>query len=180
MQAILTFVLLFLSLASAAHGEARVKNLEIKVEGSKVAASFRLQDGFHRRLRERVESGLPTSIVYQFELHRDRKRWYDRRLKANTLEVVAIYDAVAREYMVNYKLDDKLVESRTVRDKQALAEAMTHVGPLPIFTLDDLPRSWRLLVKVRAELGSRMVLALVPVTIGTDWKESKKFRSGQR
>src|SRR4029079_723660 len=136
------------------------------------------QDAFHHRLRERLESGLPTSIVYQFELHRDRKRWYDRRLKENTLEVVATYDAVAREYMVNYKLDDKLVESRTVRDQQALAVAMTQIGPLPVFTLDDVPRGGRLLVQAPAELGARMVLAFIPVTIGTDWKESKKFRSG--
>ncbi len=82
--------------------------------------SFTLHDAFDQRFLDRLDSGLPTSILYRLELHSDRKRWYDRPLEETTLEVVAMYDAVARDYTVHSKLDGELIESRTVRDRQAL------------------------------------------------------------
>jgi hypothetical protein len=123
-----------------------------------------------------VDSGLPTSILYRFELARDRKRWWDQRLREATLEVVAMYDAVARAYTVHYKLDDKLIESRTLREPKALEEAMTHIERLPVFSVAGLPHEWRLLVKIEGELGTRTILSLIPVTLSTDWRESPKFR----
>lgn len=163
--------------ASAAAGDPRVLGLQVALEGDRVLASFALRDAFDRRLSSRLESGLPTSILYRLELHRDRKRWYDRRLQENTLEVVAVYDAVARTYTVHHKLDDKLIESRTLRELQEVREAMTRIGPLPVFSLERVrERRGRFLVKVRAELGSRTFLSFIPVTIATDWAESNKLR----
>jgi hypothetical protein len=171
-------VLCLLALAaSAGTDKARIRGLQVAVEGDRVLASFHLQNGFDQRLARRLESGLPTSILYRLELHRDRKRWYDRRLKANTLEVVAVYDAVARVYNLHSKLDDKLVESRTLRERGEVQEAMTRVGPLPVFTLEGVPSRGRFLVKVQAELGSRTLLSFIPVAVSTDWADSNKFRT---
>ena len=167
----------FFLFASQAVAEARISPIKIDLDGGRVLASFTLRDAFNHRFAERVDSGLPTSILYRFVLDRDRKRWWDQQLREGTLEVVAMYDAVARAYTVHYKLDDKLIESRTVRDRKSLEEAMTRVEQLPIFSLAGLPREWRLLIKVEAELGSRTILSLIPVTINTDWKDSPKFRA---
>jgi hypothetical protein len=176
MRAKLT-LLLFFFLASQARADAKISEIKINLDGDRVLTTFTLRDAFDRRLSERVDSGLPTSILYRFELDRDRKRWWDQKLKTNTLEVVAMYDAVARAYTVHFKLDDKLIESRTVRERKALEEAMTEVQSLPVFSLAGLPRDGRLLVKVQAEMGSRTMLSFIPVTINTDWKESSKFRA---
>jgi hypothetical protein len=162
--------------ASAAAEDPRIQELHIALEGNRVLASFTLQDAFDHRLESRLESGLPTSILYRLELHRDRKRWYDRRLQENTLEVVAVYDAVARTYTVHSKLDDKLIESRTVHDRQEVQNAMTRLGPLPVFSLEKVRERVRILVKVRAELGSRTFLSFIPVTVATDWADSNKLR----
>jgi len=174
-SAIVALWLLVLA-ASAAADDPRIQGLHVAVEGDRVLASFVLQNAFDRRLSSRLESGLPTSILYQLELHRDRKRWYDRRLQENTLEVVAVYDAVARTYNVHYKLDGELIESRTVRNRQEVQEAMTRLGPLPVFSLEKVRERRRILVKVRAELGSRTFLSFIPVTVATDWAESNKLR----
>ncbi len=157
--------------------EASVANLQAAVDGNRVVVSLVLRHGLDGELMARLQSGLPTPILYRFELLRDRKRWYDRGLKDNTLEVEAVYDAVTQEYTVNYRLDDKLVDSRTVRDRGALAQAMTRLERVPVFSLDGVPRGPRLLVRVRAELGSRMVLWLLPARIATRWVESNKFRA---
>jgi Domain of unknown function (DUF4390) len=176
MRSALVVLWLLVLAASASAEDPRIRELHVALEGDRVLASFALQDGFDRRLASRLESGLPTSILYRLELHRDRKRWYDRRLQENTLEVVAVYDAVARTYTVHYKLDDKLVESRTVRERQAVQEAMTRIGPLPVFSLERVREKVRILVKVRAELGSRTFLSFIPVTVATDWADSNKLR----
>jgi hypothetical protein len=176
MRAKLT-LLLFFFLASQARADAKISEIKINLDGDRVLTTFTLRDAFDRRLAERVDSGLPTSILYRFELDRDRKRWWDQKLKTNTLEVVATYDAVARAYTVHFRLDDKLIESRTVRERKALEEAMTEIQSLPAFSLAGLPRDGRLLVKVQAEMGSRTMLSFIPVTINTDWKESSKFRA---
>src|SRR5262245_53290371 len=152
MRAKLALLALFL-LASQARAEAKISDIKINLDAGRVLTSFTLQDAFDRRLAERVDSGLPTSILYRFELSRDRKRWWDQKLKTATLEVVAIYDAVTRDYTVNYKLDDKLIESRTVRDRKALEEAMTTIDQLPAFSLAGLSPEGRLVVKVAADMG---------------------------
>ncbi len=175
MRAIFALLCLVL-LAPPAGADARITDLQVSLDGTRVLASLKLQDAFDRRLTERLDSGLPTSILYQFELHSDRKRWYDNRLEAATLEVVAMYDAVSRTYTVHSRLDGELIESRTVRDRKALETAMTQIERVPVFTLERPPGRRRLLIKARAELGSRLLLSFIPVTTTTDWADSSKFR----
>lgn len=168
-------LLLAMLVPGAAAADGRVRGLDVQVEGRRVLLDFRLENGLDRDLLERVRSGLPTSFTYEFELLRDRKRWFDRPLDRGSLQVVAMFDAVAQEYLVNYKLNGKLVESRMVRSLEDLRRAMTLFEGLPAFTLEPLPRRWRLLVKVRALLGSRTLFSIIPTRETTDWKESDKF-----
>ena len=170
-------LLCFFLLASQARADTRISDIKVNLDGGRVLTTFTLREAFNQRLRERLESGLPTPILYRFELARDRKRWWDEKLEENTLEVVAMYDAVARAYTVHYKLDGELIESRTVREIKDLEEAMTEVRDLPVFSVAGLSDRWRLLVKVQAEMGSRTMLSFIPVTINTDWKESSKFHA---
>jgi len=163
--------------AGSASSEPELSELRVRVDGNLARVSFRLDGAIDQAFAERLASGLPTGFVYQLELLKDRKRWFDRPLGTNTLQVVAMYDAATRGYLINYKLDGKLVESRMVRELADLERALTRVEDLPAFALDSVPRAWRLLVRARAEVGSRTVLSLVPSRVTTDWRESRKFRS---
>lgn len=165
-----------LVLASEARAEAKITDLRAALDGERVLASFTLAGGLDRRLSQRIDSGLPTPILYEIELHKDRKRWYDNRLDRATLEAMAVYDAVARTYTVHLKLDGELIESRTVRDRADLEAAMTRIDGVPVFTLGDRSPRGRLLIKVRAELGSRTILSFIPAAIHTEWRDSNKFR----
>jgi hypothetical protein len=156
--------------------DAAIHGLQVAMDSNRVLASFALTDAFDGPLAQRIDSGLPTSIVYEIELHKDRKRWYDNRIDRTTLEAVAVHDAVARTYNVHFKLDGELVESRTVRDREALQAAMTRIERMPVFTLGEETPEGRLIVKVRALLGSRTLLSFIPVSIHTEWKDSNKFR----
>jgi len=100
-------------------------HFRVKLEGRRVATSFELTPGLPDELIERIQSGLPTGLTYQFKLYRDHIRWFDRGLDEASLHVTAMYNAVTREYLVNYKFDGKLTESRVVRSLNELSDAMT-------------------------------------------------------
>jgi Domain of unknown function (DUF4390) len=177
-RAALVSLLLTLAAPAAARAEPHLEGLSALPEAGRVHVTLALADAFGDEMRERIQSGLPTGIEYRLELCRDRKHWWDRPLRAATLQVVAMYNALTREYLVNFKLDGRLIESREVYDLAQLELVMTRVEALPVFALADVgePDGTRLLVRARAELGARTLLSLIPSTLTTAWVESRKFR----
>jgi hypothetical protein len=162
--------------APAAAAEPRIRELSIVVDGAQVLASFALEGGFGSGLLGRIESGLPTSLVYELELLRDRKRWWDAGLDRARLEVIAMFNAVTREYLVNTKLDGRLIDSSTLRDLGDLERAMTRFTALPVFTVEPSGERRRILVRARVLLGTEHLLGFIPVLEATDWVESNKIR----
>jgi hypothetical protein len=155
---------------------AELSTPQVAVIGAQVELTFQLHGGFDEVLLARLDSGLPTGFVYRFLLLRDRKHWWDDKVAEATFEVVAMYNAVGQEYLVNFKQDGRLVESRLARSRAELEAAMSRFERLPLFALAGHPRGTRMLVKARAELGSRTLLSFIPVNLDTDWAESRKFR----
>ena len=109
-----------LGAATAATAEARLDKLEVQREGRQVLVSIELADAFDEELKAQIESGLATGIEYELQLAKDRKRWWDRPLRTAKLQLVAMYNAVTRDYLVNVKLDDKLIEKSVTGKAAAL------------------------------------------------------------
>lgn len=166
-------------LVTAAVPAAELRDLQPTVADGEVQVSFQLVGALEPQVMERIQSGLPTAFVYDVELLRDRRRWWDAKVAEATLEVVAMYNAVSQEYLVNFKRDGKLVESRLASSVTELEAAMTRVERVPLFAVGDLRGGdgTRFLLKARAELGSKTWLSLIPVRISTDWAVSRKFRA---
>ena len=158
---------------------AELRDLQATVADGQVVVSFQLVEALEPAVMERIQSGLPTAFVYEVELLRDRKRWFDDGIAEATLEVVAMYNAVSQEYLVNFKRDGKLIESRLARSRPELESAMTRFERVPLFATGDLRggRGSRFLLKARAELGTRTWLSFIPLHVETDWAQSRKFRA---
>ena len=154
----------------------RLSDLQIAIEGYRIEASFELVNGFTDQLFERIQTGLASGFTYQFVLTRDQKLWFDNRLDTSTLEVTAMYNAVTREYLVNFKQDGKLIDSRIVLDREELERSMTRFTGLTVFHLESVARDKRLAVRARAELGSKTTLLIIPTRVKTDWVRSRRFR----
>ena len=162
---------LLLSAGSAAALEARIGDVTVSREASQLQVSFQLLDAFDQEVLDRIQSGLPTGFTYDIKLERLRKWWFDPALERSRVEVLAMYNAVTREYLVNLKQDGKLIDSRVVKNEDELRETMTIFHQLPFCTMPDV--RGRLVVRLRARLGSRTILALFPTTIHTAWAESE-------
>lgn len=168
--------LLLVGLAAAGAREPAIRDLSIALDGVQVLVSFQLEHGLSAELVERIESGLPSGFVYELELARDRQRWWDAGLASARLEVIAMYNAVTHEFLVNFKQDGELVDSRVLTDRAELERALTRFSAYPVFTLDDPSPRERYLVRTRVELAPGSVLGFIPVRRTTGWVESNKVR----
>lgn len=156
--------------------EAQLAPPRVVQDGSRIFVSLTLVGAFDAELKNRLDSGLETSFEYQIDLLRDRKRWLDDSLLSRRLEIAATYDAITREYLVNIRLDDQLVDSRVVRSVAELERTMSEVERLAVFDLAGLPRGERLLVRARAIVGGRDGWFFFAGQDATSWQESAKFR----
>ena len=149
---------------------------QISLQGRRVEASFELVNGLSDELFERIQAGLAEGFDFDFALFLDHKRWFDNKIDSTSFEVVVMYNAVTQDYLVNYKHDGKLVESRVVRTREELERAMTKFDGISLFTLEEPESNRQLLVRARADLGSKTVLFLIPRKVTTEWVRSRKFR----
>ena len=170
---------LALLLAAQPGDKARISNLSLTLEGAEAYLSYRLAITFDEELLSRIQSGLPTGFDFEFALGKEQRRWwwFDRDFSGSRLQVVAMYNAVTRDYLVNYKRNGELVESRTVRDLDELREAMTRFDRVLAFSLAGVETRKMLVVRVRAEVGSKNLFSLIPTTLKTDWAETRKFQT---
>lgn len=163
-------------LAGGDGGKPQLLELLISNDGHQIGVSVHLTNALDESMLERLDSGLPTELTYRFRLYRDRKRWWDRDLDSCTYQVIAMYNAVSREYLVNFKLNGRLTATRVVRGLDELEQAMTVLDQIQVFTLKTLPPGAQLLVRARAELGSGTWMFIFPTKKTTDWVRSRKFR----
>lgn len=157
--------------------DAQIDDLTVRVEEGRLLASFRLHHAFDAEFQRKVRSGLPTEIVYEFELKRRRRSWFDATVATGRLQVVAMYNATTDEYLVNFKHDGELVSSRSVREVDAVRDNLTRLGDVFVFALGERPPNQKLYLRVRAELGTKTVLAFIPRTLETDWAVTGSFRA---
>ena len=141
--------------------------------------SFRLDRALDKRTWEKIESGLPTGFTYDIQVRRIRRRWFDKAVVATRLQVVAMYNALTREYQVNFRRDGELYASRVVTSQEELERALTTFEGLPSVALADEPPG-RLVLRVRAEVGTRTRLGLIPDRVHTAWAQTTPFRHAQR
>lgn len=147
-----------------------IVDLMVDRDGERLLVSFQLVGGFDDTVRRKIESGLPTGFIYQIRLERVRRWWLNGTIENAQLEVFAMYNAITREYLVNFKQNGNLIDSRTVKSLEEAENAMSIVHALPVFEVDEMPDA-RMVLRVRAVLGSRNFLGLFPTTISTDWAE---------
>ena len=177
MRALAGFLVSALLFAGGVTDKAHISDLTVSLQAGEISVGFALSNVFDDELVERIHTGLATGFDFKLRLVKSQRWWwFDAALRSTEFHVVAMYNAVTGEYLVNYKQDGKLIDSRVVRDIPALREAMTRFEDLHVFDTEGLETRKRLWVRVQAELGSRHLLFLIPTTIETDWAESRRFR----
>ena len=166
----LTFAL-FASAAAADEPDPDIRNLSAIANAGAVSVRFNLTNAFaDQDLLHALQSGLPTSFSYIVEIFHDRPRWFDEGISRARIEVIATFNSVTREYLLNYRRDRKLVRSETFTDLEALERRMTSIEEPNLFPIGDR-RPYKLKVRVKADFGRRFLFYIVPSSNSTRWRE---------
>lgn len=177
---ILLLLLLLPAAGVARAAEAEIRDLTAHVRGESISVGFRLAGAFDSpEIRKAIESGIPTVLAYEIELIRKRPNWFDDTVSRTRIEVIATYNSITREYLVNYRRDRRLVSSEIVSSMEELRERLTAVKEADLLTTEGR-RYWKLRVRVRAELMRRYLWYVIPYDVSTGWAETRVTLPGGR
>ena len=165
---------ILLLIAGVARGaDPSIDHLSAAAANGRVSVRFSLAHGFDREQTiQGLQSGVPTSFTYIVELSRDRPNWFDEGVGRSRIEVIATFNSVTREYLMNYRRDRRLVRSETFNDLAALQHRMTNIDETDLFEIGNRPPH-KLRVRVKADLMRGWLLYFIPWEISTHWRSVK-------
>ncbi len=167
------FLLLSLLASPLFAADPHIETLSAVASGGRVNVHFTLAEAFHNgEIVEALQSGLPTSFTYVVEIFRDRPNWFDEGVDRARIEVIATFNSVTREYLLNYRRDRKLVRSETLTDPAALEQRMTQIEEHDLFEIRNR-KVYKLKVRVKADLARGWKWYIVPWQLSTHWREAR-------
>lgn len=151
----------------------KIENLSATAANARVSVRFSLTGAFaNGEMVEALQSGVPTSFTYIVEIFRDRPNWFDDGISRARIEVICTFNSVTREYLLNYRRDDRLVRSETYPDLAALERGMTTVDESALFDITGR-KAHKLKVRAKANLTRGWVMWVVPWEVSTRWREAR-------
>ena len=173
MRPLLTASLFLLLSTSALAADPKIEHLTASANGHQVSVRFSLSHLFDREeLLQALQSGAPTGITYVVEIYHDRPNWFDEGIARTRLEIIATFNSVTREYLLNYRRDRRLVRSEVFSDLAALEHRMTTIDEPSLFDIGHR-RPYKLKVRAKADLSRGWLLYFIPWDVSTRWREAR-------
>ena len=168
------------SLGTAAFAaDPEIAHLAATANHNKVSVRFQLEHVFDREeTAQGLQSGVPTSFTYVVEIYRDRPNWLDEGIGRSRIEVIATFNALTREYLLNYRRDRRLVRSETFSDLTALQHRMTTIDEQDLFDIGQR-RPYKLKVRVKADLRKGWLMYFIPWDVSTRWRDTRVAVAGE-
>jgi hypothetical protein len=172
-RSLLITSLFLLSATIARADDPRIESLAAAANGKQVSVRFAMSHAFDQtETIQGLQSGVPTSLTYVVEIFRDRPNWFDEGIARARVEVIATFNSLTREYLLNYRRDRKLVRSETFNDLASLQRAMTTIDEPNLFDIGGR-RAYKLKVRVKADLMRGWLLYFIPWEVSTRWKVAR-------
>jgi hypothetical protein len=174
LRSLLASFLLCVAAGGASAADSKIEHLTAAASGTgQVTVRFHLTHAFDRdQVLERLQSGVPTTLTYIVEIFRDRPNWFDEGISRSRIEVIATFNSLTREYLLNYRRDHKLIRSETFSDLAALQQAMTSVHEQNLFDVGRRP-PYKLKVRAKADLSRGWLLYFIPWQASTRWSVTR-------
>ncbi len=145
------------------------------VTGRDLHVEAKLAPGLPEEVRQRLGSGLATTVTWTIRLFLFRNLWWDALKDERLYAVTATYRPDTSDYLVERRLDTRLLDSQILPSRDEAADALAKVPGLPVFTMGDHLLGKRLVVRLKCRYGSGVALGVVPTSDETDWARSGIF-----
>jgi hypothetical protein len=168
----LASTVIFAITANALAAEPEIEHLAATAANGQVSVHFTLANAFESEMLQSLQSGVPTSLTYVVEIFRNRPHWFDEGIARARIEVIATFNSVTREYLLNYRRDRRLVRSETFSDLAALQRRMTTIDEPNLFDIGRRP-PYKLKVRAKADLRRGWLLYFIPWDSSTRWRSTR-------
>ncbi len=163
-------ILLYLVSGVAYGADPKIDNLAETAAGGRITVHFNLLNAFDRpQIVQGLQSGVPTGFTYVVEIYRARPNWFDEGISRSRIEVIATFNSVTREYLMNYRRDRRLVRSETFTDLAMLEQRMTAIDEPDLFDIGSRP-PYKLRLRAKADLMRGWLLYFIPWDVSTRWR----------
>ncbi len=143
--------------------------------GRDLHVEAKLSPGLPEDVRQRLGSGLPTTVSWNIRLFSFRNLWWDTLKDERRYAVTATYRPDTSDYLVERRLDARLLGTEVLASKDEAAAMLAKVPGLPVFTMGDHLLGKRLVVRLKCRYGDGVALGVVPTSDETDWARSGIF-----
>lgn len=156
-------------------GPTNLPGVSTWIKGLELYVSAKLSPGLPRDVEERLDSGLATTVVWQVRLFAFRNLWWDGLKDERQYEITTTFRPVSGDFLVERRLDGRLLGSKVVTEKGEALAALSEVPGLPLFIMGSHLEGKRLVVRVKCAYARGVALGVVPTTVETDWVRSGIF-----
>ncbi len=154
----------------------QIPNVLISWKGMDMHVETWLAPGLPKDVEQRLSSGLPTTVTWRVRLFEFHNFWlWDSLRDERRYEVTATFRPVSADWLVERRLDNRLLAADLVPTREEAARLLTRVPKVPFFTMGPHVAGKPLVVRVRCLYSRSVSLGVVPTTFETDWKRSTIF-----
>ncbi|ADH85046.1 DUF4390 domain-containing protein [Desulfurivibrio alkaliphilus] len=170
----LAVIILLLPGPSVAN-EGRIDEMVVTNSDREVLLYFQVRDFMTPEMEEGVKSGLPLTMIFLVELHRQRWGWRDRKLVELEFTHVLSYDSLKDEYRVTREEEEgRVVSTASLAEARRLLGRVSGLAVLPLSELEpdqtySLSAKARLAEKSRPPLLGRLLPFRRLWSFETDW-----------
>lgn len=161
--------------AASAQTAPAVPGVSTWLAGRDLHVEARLSPGLPEDVRQRLGSGLPTTVSWNIRLFSFHNLWWDTLKDERRYAVTATYRPDTSDYLVERRLDARLLGTELLASKDEAAAVLAKVPGLPVFTMGDHLLGKRLVVRLRCRYGDGVALGVMPTSDETDWARSGIF-----
>jgi hypothetical protein len=167
----------FLALARGAFAQTdpAVPAVSTWLTGRDLHVEAKLSPGLPDDVRQRLASGLPTTVSWHVRLFAFRNLWWDSFKDERRYAVTVTYRPDTSDYLVERQIDARLLGTEILASKDEAAAVLAKVPGLPFFTMGDHLLGKRLVVRVRCRYRDGVALGVMPTSDETDWARSGIF-----
>ncbi|MEO6326429.1 MAG: DUF4390 domain-containing protein, partial [Thermoanaerobaculia bacterium] len=116
--------------------------------GRELRVTAHLEPGLPPEIRARLSSGLATTTVWSIGLFVFRNLWFDGKKDERLYQVTATYRPASGDYILERRMDGRLLESQVLPTKDEAERALSKVSALPCFLMGGHLTGKKLVVKV--------------------------------
>ena len=118
---------------------------------------------------DELAQGERVSVIWEVELVRDRRMWFNTTVAKLELRASAVYDPLTQRYSLERRVGKELIDSAEAGRRGEAIEWLTRVKEAIVPVQGKAFERPRLRWRVRAILDRKLVMLLVPTTVTTEW-----------